>query len=106
MSAPPGTRTAAQERYTRRILKIRPPNLRMRRLKVGTYAVTAALGVFCVMFADYNVDSFGRDGKRLDHCFSSIQRWAQQKKEEFFTLSEEDKLNLKLAREKLEKSKP
>ncbi|CAO3695865.1 unnamed protein product [Rhizopus stolonifer] len=77
-----------QERFKRRLQmpEAMAPRPRARQIQVFSWALSLSLTGYIVLFAD-----FGKE----KHCFSPIRNWFQEKKSHFWSLSEQEKRDLK-----------
>ncbi|KAG0750621.1 hypothetical protein G6F57_000103 [Rhizopus arrhizus] len=77
-----------QERFKRRLQlpKAMAPRPRARQIQVLTWVLSVSLTSYVVLFADFGQEK---------HCFTPIRNWFQEKKNKFWTLSEEEKRDLR-----------
>jgi hypothetical protein len=75
------TRREIRERIATRI---RPP-IWSRALHLGSLIVSTGLFGYLVLFHDFGIE---------ENCFTSIRSWAKEKHQQFWTLSEEEKVEL------------
>ncbi|KAL0094735.1 hypothetical protein F4703DRAFT_1820387, partial [Phycomyces blakesleeanus] len=79
---------SVQDNYRKKLHSVeamRPPP-RARQLQILSWALTLSVSGYVVLFAD-----FGRE----EHCFSSIRRWFDGKKSSFWSLSNQERQDLK-----------
>ncbi|KAG9301878.1 hypothetical protein G9A89_004557 [Geosiphon pyriformis] len=82
-------RQAQIEKYRRRVENIESKRVQspfIKRYNAGVYALSFAIAVYSILYIDFGPE---------EHCFSGIRRWVDQKKREFWTLSDEEKKELK-----------
>ncbi|KAI9266967.1 hypothetical protein BY458DRAFT_587229 [Sporodiniella umbellata] len=77
-----------QERFKRRLAmpEAMAPTPRARQIQLFTYALSISLTGYIVLFADFGQEK---------HCFTPIRQWFQEKKSHFWTLTDQEKNDLR-----------
>ncbi|GAA5795619.1 hypothetical protein EDC94DRAFT_257481 [Helicostylum pulchrum] len=77
-----------QERLKRRLQmpNAMAPVPKARKIQVLSWAISLSLSAYVVLFADFGTE---------DNCYTPIRQWFQKKKQGFWTLSEQEKKDLK-----------
>ncbi|KAK4509506.1 Mitochondrial-processing peptidase subunit beta [Mucor velutinosus] len=77
-----------QERLKRRLQtpKAMAPAPRQRQIQVLSWVASIGLSAYVVLFADFGTEK---------NCYTPIREWFQEKRSRFWTLSEQEKQDLK-----------
>ncbi|SAM07790.1 hypothetical protein [Absidia glauca] len=62
------------------------PRLRARQIQVASWVLSLSLSGYVVLFADFGTQ---------EHCFSPIRRWFHGKRKEFWSLTPQEKEDMK-----------
>ncbi|CAO3616240.1 unnamed protein product [Mucor hiemalis] len=77
-----------QDRFKRRLQtpQAMAPAPKARQIQVLSWAVSISLSAYVVLFADFGTEK---------NCYTPIREWVKEKKQSFWTLSEQEKQDLK-----------
>ncbi|KAI8381484.1 uncharacterized protein BYT42DRAFT_566695 [Radiomyces spectabilis] len=75
-----------EEKYKRRVVAATQPKLRSRQLQLASWAISLSITGYVVLFADFGPQ---------EHCFSSLRRWFDGKRRQFWSLSAQEQQDLK-----------
>ncbi|KAG0169938.1 hypothetical protein DFQ28_002773 [Apophysomyces sp. BC1034] len=62
------------------------PNLRARQIQVFSWAISLSVTGYVIFLADFGTQ---------EHCFSPVRRWFETKRQSFWTLSPQERQDLK-----------